>query len=83
MTVADPASAPALKAAAKKARVDRKQATQVALAKARDAAAMPPPPKPGVQAKEGKDKKKTAAPPGPDQEEEDPRGRCTLGQHGR
>ena len=49
MTVADPASAPALKAAAKKARLDRKQATQVAFAKAQDAAAMPPPPKPGIQ----------------------------------
>ena len=60
MTVADPSSAPALKAAAKKARLDRKQATQVAFAKAQDAAAMPPPPKPGIQAREGKDKKKTA-----------------------
>ena len=60
MTPADAASAPALKAASKKARLERKQATQVAIAKARDAAAMPPPPKPGIQAKEGKGKKKTA-----------------------
>ena len=61
MTAADSASAPALKAASKKARVDRKQATQVAIAKARDAAAaMPPPPKPGIQAKDGRGKKKTA-----------------------
>ena len=61
MTVADPSAAPALKAAAKKARLDRKQATQAAFAKAQDTAAMPPPPKPGTQAKAGKDKKKVAA----------------------
>ena len=83
MTVADPASAPALKAAAKKARVDRKQATEVAVAKARDAAAMPPPPKPGIQAKEGKGKKKTADAARPGSRRRSPRGRSTLGQHGR
>ena len=60
MMVADPSAAPALKAAAKKARLYRKQATQDACAKAQDAAAMPPPPKPGTQAKAGKDKKKPA-----------------------
>ena len=62
-TVADPSAAPALKAAAKKARVERKQATQAALAKAQaQTAAMPPPPAPGAQARAGKDKKKTTGP---------------------
>ena len=62
-TVANPSAATALKAAAKKARLERKQSTQAAIAKAQaQTAAMPPPPAPGAQARAGKDNKKNTGP---------------------
>ena len=65
MMVADPASAPALKAASKKARLDRKQATQVALAKAQDAAAMPPLLNLESRPRRGRTRRRPLAPPRP------------------
>ena len=62
MTVAAPSAAPELRAAAKKARVDRTQARVAAIETVQaQTTAMPPPPAPEAQAKAGKAKPKADA----------------------